>query len=146
MSEIVSDAAIAISLLSFCLSGYAVFRDRGAVSASAKYLSSFQNLSDGIYVHVVNSGRRPVTIRRLVLEVENGSSFEHKLVKDRQPVRLLESVDYEFQVNPQNSEILRWAESKVLRSVVEDSRGKKYDVKGLVEIINEHATNIKQAI
>src|SRR3989344_8290719 len=105
-----SEAAIVLSILSLGLSAYAVFRDKGTVSALARYLPSFQNCSDGIYVHVVNSGRRPVTVRRLVLQLEGGVNYEHQLKIDKQPVRLLESEDYEFQVNPQNSELLKWVE------------------------------------
>lgn len=146
MSECtLSGIAIAISVVSLGLAIYVTVRDRGAVSASARYLPSFQSLSDGIYIHVVNSGRRPVTVRRLLLEAE-GRSYEHRLEKEKQPVRLMESEDYEFQVNPQNSEMLKWAESKILEAAVEDSRGKKYTVDFLAKIINENSANIQKAI
>lgn len=141
-----SGIAITISVVSLGLSVFVVFRDKGTVSASSRYLPSFQNLSDGIYVHIVNSGRRPVTVRRLVLEIEDGNSYEHKLEKERQPVRLLESEEYEFQLNPQNSEILKWAESKIVKAVVEDSRGKQFKVEDLAEILNTNSNNIQKAI
>jgi hypothetical protein len=146
MSECtLSSIAIAIAVVSLGLSIYVAVRDRGTVSASARYLPSFQNLSDGIFIHVVNSGRRPVTVRRLLLEAE-GKSYEHKLEIEKQRVRLMESEDYEFQVNPENSELLKWAESKVVKAVVEDSRGRKYKVEDLAKIINENSTNIQKAI
>lgn len=87
-----------------------------------------------------------MTVRRLVLEIEDGNSYEHKLEKERQPVRLLESEEYEFQLNPQNSEILKWAESKIVKAVVEDSRGKQFKVEDLAEILNTNSNNIQKAI
>lgn len=144
-SDYLSGAAIGITVISLGLSVYLAIRDRGTVSASARYLPSFQNLSDGIYIHVVNSGRRPVTIRRLLLEAE-GERHEYKLENEKQPVRLMESEDCEFQINPDNSELLKWAKSKITKATVEDSRGNKYRVEDLAEIINANSANIQKAI
>jgi hypothetical protein len=112
----------------------------------ARYLPTYENFADGIYVHVVNSGRRPVTVRRLVLETIGGTTYEHKLERQKQSIRLMESEDYEFQVNPENSEILKWAESKIAKAVVKDSRGKEYKVEELAAIINANSKNIQKAI
>ncbi len=138
--------AFVISLISLALSTYVAFRDRGNVTASARYLESIQHISDAVFIHVVNSGRRPVTVRRLVFETHNGHRLEHKLVKESHPVRLMESEDYEFQINAENSVITNWAGSKIVKAALEDSRGKKYEVEDLAELINRKGKYLKSAI
>lgn len=139
-------AAIVISLFSLGVSAYVAYRDRGKVSASARYLESYQNMSDGIYIHVVNSGRRPVTIRRLIMKTSDGNVIENPLRNNKDPIRLMESEDYEFQLNAQNSEIQEWSKSTIIEAVVEDSRGKQYNVSNLVEAINSNAEDLQAAL
>jgi hypothetical protein len=138
--------AIVISLFSLGISAYVAYRDHGKVSASARYLESYQHMSDGIYIHVVNSGRRPVTIRRLILKTSDGKVIEEPLRNNKNPIRLLESEDYEFQLNAQNSEIHEWSKSTITKAIVEDSRGKAYNVSNLVEAINSNAEHLQAAL
>lgn len=141
-----SGAAIVISLVSLGISAYVAYRDKGTITATSRYLESYQHMSDGIYIHVVNSGRRPVTLRRLLLRATDGSLIERGLGKDERSLRLLESEDHEFQLNPQNSDITEWSQMKFSEAVVEDSRGKKYQITGLVEAINENAEHLQSAL
>ena len=141
-----SGVAVSISLISLCVSIYVALRDRGSITAWARYLSSFENLSDGILVHVVNSGRRPETVRRLLLHTIDGKQYEHKLERGDQAIRLLESEDYEFQINLENSELRNWAESHIVRAQIQSSRGKLYEVENLAAIVNANAETIRKAI
>ena len=141
-----SGAAITIAIFGFGLSAYIAFRDRGTVTASARYLESYQHMSDGIYVHVVNSGRRPVTIRRLKFTTMAGSTIERPIRENGKPIRLLESEDYEFQLNAQNSEIQEWSRSTITKAVIEDSRGKEYHISELVDAINSNAQHLQSAL
>jgi len=142
----VSGIAITIALVSLGVSAFVAFRDRGTITAAARYLESYEHISDGVYVHIVNSGRRPVTIRRLLLTTEDGKEIERRIGENGNPVRLLESEDCEFQLNAQNSEIQEWSSSVIKKAVVEDSHGKQYEVSGLVEAINQNAEHLQQAL
>lgn len=142
----VSGIAITIALLSLGISAYVAIRDRGTITATARYLESYQHMSDGVYVHIVNSGRRPVTIRRLLLSTEDGKQIDHRIGENDKPVGLLESENCEFQLNAKNSEILEWSASVIKKAVVEDSRGTKYQVTGLAEAINQNAEHFQQAL
>lgn len=139
-------AAIVISLCSLGITAYVAYRDRGTITATSRYLESYQHMSDGIYIHVVNSGRRPVTIRRLLLRPADGNVIERRLGENERPLRLLESEDHEFQLNAQNSDITEWSQLRIAEAVVEDSRGKEYKVAGLVEAINENAEHLHSAL
>jgi hypothetical protein len=141
-----SGAAIIIAILGLGVSIYVAYRDRSTVTASARYLKSYQDMSDGIYIHVVNSGRRPVTMRRLLLRTSTGSVIEHRLDKDGKPLRLLENEDHKLQLNTQNSKIKEWSQSMISDAIVEDSRGKEYRVIDLAETINRNAKHLQSAL
>lgn len=132
-----SITAIVISGISFALSAYLAIRDRGDVTASARYPERFKK----IFVHVVNSGRRPVTLRHLIVETQDGARYEYKILNGDAPIRLMESEDHEFPLPSKDTEIDKFAKTKVIAAELEDSRGKKYVVKDLANLINNYATD-----
>lgn len=146
IANYLSGAAIAISLLSLGLTAFLAFRDRSRISAAASYLESFENIADAIYLHVVNDGRRPITIRRLVVESDRGNRFEHKFQRDGRAIRLVESEDIEIALDSENSEIAKWLDSKIAKAQIEDSRGTLYNIEGLVEVLNANAEHLRSAI
>ena len=146
IANYLSGAAISISLLSLGLTAYLAFRDRSHISAAATYLSSFENMADAVYIHIVNDGRRPVTIRRLVVESTTGSRFEFKFQRNGRAIRLVESEDFEMALDSKKSEITSWVEASVEKAYIEDSKGVLYIVEGFAEILNANAENIKNAI
>jgi hypothetical protein len=132
-----SVAAIAISLISLGLSAYIAVRDRGHITASARYPKRFNPVS----VHAVNSGRRPVTLRRLILKTQDGQSYEYPLLNGETPVRLMESEDYEFPLPVSDTEVQQWAKTKIIKAELVDSYGKKHVVEDMVKISNKYAAD-----
>lgn len=143
---VLSGIAIVISILSFTVSAYVAYRDRGTITAMSRYLESYEHMSDGIFIHVVNSGRRPVTIRHVLLRAASGDVFEKRIGENNRPLRLLENEDHEFQLNAENSDITAWSRTRISKAVVEDSRGREYKIEGLVKSINENAERLQSAI
>lgn len=137
VSAYLSGAAIAISVLSLGLSGYLAFRDRGHIMASARYPTRFSPIS----IHAVNSGRRPVTLRRLILKTQDGKRYEYPFLKGESPIRLMESEDHEFPLSVSDTEVQQWAKTKIIKAELADSRGKKYAVEDMVEISNTYAAD-----
>jgi len=78
-----------------------------------------------------------------MLATAESATIEHPIRKNGSPVKLLESEDYEFQLNAQNSEIQSWNHSIITKAVVEDSRGKEYKVAGLVDAIVKNAEHLQ---
>ena len=136
--------AIAISMVSLGLHAYLAFRDRAQLSAACSYLCSFEHMTDAVSIHVVNAGRRPLTIRRLVVESDSGGQFKHKFQRaDGRALRLVESEDVEIILDSTNSEIAKWLDSKIFKAYIEDSKGKCHRVEGLVTILNENAQHLR---
>ena len=139
LSVSLSASAILISLLSLTLSGYLAFRDRSHLSVKATYLSSWENIADAVFLHIVNDGRRPITARRLIIESLNGKTDQHELKRDERVVGLLESEDFEIALDANNSNIVEWARLQVSKAYVEDSKGRQYNVDGFVNSLGEYA-------
>jgi hypothetical protein len=135
-------AAFVVSMASLALSTYAVVRDRGTITASARYPKRFRK----VLIHVVNSGRRPVTLRRLVLQARGGEHYEYPLLKGEESVRLMESEAFEGPLPAPDQDVSQWANTEFSKCEIEDSRGKKYSVDGLAKLLSEYATDLSTAI
>jgi hypothetical protein len=103
-------------------------------------------MADAVYLHVVNDGRRAITIRRLVIVSDTGARFEHKFQREGRALRLVESEDVEIALDSNNSEIAKWLTSKMSKAHIEDSTGKLFVVDDLVEILNEHSKTLRNTI
>lgn len=141
LSVFLSATAILIALFSFALSVYLAFRDRSHLSVEATYLSSWENMADAVFLHIVNDGRRSITARRLILESLDGETVQHELKRDERVVRLLESEDFEIALDAINSDIVGWARSQVSKAYVEDSKGRQFNAEGFVKSLSEYAKN-----
>jgi len=116
-------------------------RDTYRVAVEGRYLSSFEHLSDGIYIRVVNSGRRPVTLRYLVLSLKTGEKHElpiNPADPNHHPL-LAESQFYEVQYNDKNIDFGEVPWGQVTRVEIEESRGWRYEIADLAEVISENA-------
>jgi len=137
-SDIFSFAAFFVSLASLGVSWFVALRDRRDIVASAKESQAFHP----VIVHIVNVGRRPITIKQLTIKTLNGEVFNLP-VENR---RLMESEFYEFEFSPPNDVIKQWSNSKIIKVQVEDSCGKFYMVKSLVELANKYVAGQNQQI
>ena len=146
LSVFLSTSAILISLLSLALSGYLAFRDRSHLSVEATYLSSWENIADAVFLRIVNDGRRPITVRRQILESLNGETDQHELKRDERVVGLLESEDFEIALDLTNSNIVEWARSQISKAYVEDSKGCQYNADGFVKSLGEYAENMQNPL
>lgn len=127
------------NIFSFALSVFLAIRDRPHLSVEARYLPSWENISDAIFLHIVNDGRRPITARSLIIEFLNGETDRHELKCDERVVRLLESEDFEIALDANNSNIIEWAKLQVSKAYVEDSKGSQYNADGFVNSLDEYA-------
>lgn len=141
-SVLLSACAILIALFSFALSAYLAFRDRSHLSVEATYLPSWENMSDAIFLHIVNDGRRPLTARRLIVESLNGETDQHDLKRNNKAVRLMESEDFEVGLDANNSNIVEWTRLRISRAYVEDSKGRQFDAHGFVNSLDKFARNL----
>ena len=142
LSIALSASAVLIALLSFALSGYLAFRDRSHLTVEARYLCSYENMSDAIYLHIVNDGRRPITVKRLVIKLLNGETVQYKLKSNDKDVRLMESQDFEMSLDSINSDINEWARMRASKAYVVDSKDRKYNTDGFVDSLSEYARNL----
>ena len=104
-------------------------------------MSSWENMADAIFLHIVNDGRRPITAKRLILEFLNGEKDQYELKRDERVVRLLESEDFEIALHANNSDIVEWARSQVSKAYVEDSKSRQFNAEGFVKSLSEYAKN-----
>lgn len=150
MSDLYSGAALAISIISIIanlgLGAYVAFRDRGHIVASGRKPEG--PIFDAVLVHAVNTGRRPVTLRRLILKTRDGTSYERPLFsRQGNTVRLMESEDYEFRLDLlEDPDSGKWAATGLVSATLEDSRGKVYQAHDLAEIIGAVARKLHAPI
>ena len=111
----------------------ALLRDRYRVSASASTVSD-RRFTDSVIVHVVNSGRRPLTLRVLFLVARDGTRCEFPFSKQG-PIRLMENQDHEFTLSLLDQDVHRCVAGGLMKTGLMDSRGKEWPVSGLTEIV-----------
>jgi len=156
MKEYLPIISIIISAFSISIAFYVMFRDRTRFDVSGEYKESFANMVDGIYIKIVNSGRRPITLYALNFITANGkdhkfritnsinqkssSPFEHR---DSSNPCLSESQFFEILLDRTNFNFETFELGEVSCIKIESSTGKAKEVKGLAKIVKKQAPLLK---
>jgi hypothetical protein len=135
----ISSISLSLSAISLGLSLYVIRRDKGVSATASACMDGNELIGYKIGVYIVNLGRKPVTLRGIVVENYDGEVFRHRLkdVKDDN-IKLSQSEFYEFILAQDNSEITQWAKSKIKSVKVVDSSGDAWEVKDFANTINNY--------
>lgn len=160
MKEALPYISICISVVSLCIAFYVMFRDRTRFDVSGSYRESFANMVDGIYIKIVNSGRRPITLHSLIFTCIDGQShkfritnsigqragspFENRDLSLSHPC-LSESQFFEFLLDSTNFDFGTCNLKSVASIEVESSTGASKQVKGLAEEVKKNAHHLKSS-
>lgn len=156
MKEYLSIISIFISMLSLSIAFYVMLRDRTRFDVSGEYKESFANMVDGIYIKVVNSGRRPITLYALNFITKNGEDHKFRITnsinkrsdssfesKDSTNPCLSESQFFEILLDRTNFNFESFSLGEVVSIKIESSTGKSKEVKGLAKIVKKQASLLK---
>ena len=95
---------------------------------------------------MVNSGRRPITLRRLIFLREDGTPYEYPLGA-KGSIRLMENEDHEFTLSLlDNEELQRCVMAGIVDAVIEDSHGASWPVEDLLEIVKRNVGKLTAPI
>ncbi len=144
-SVYIAVASLAISAISLTLSLIAFLRDQYRLTASARTPTGPIGL-ESVIVHVVNSGRRPITLRYLVFVLRDGTRCERSL-GDKSSLRLMENEDHEFALSLlNNGDLQRCVTTGLIDARIEDSHGRKWPVEDLLEIVRRNVGKLTTPI
>lgn len=156
MKEALPYISICISVASLCIAFYVMFRDRTRFDVSGSYRESFANMVDGIYIKIVNSGRRPITLNSLVFTCTDGQAHKFKITnsigqrvgspfdnRDCCHPCLSESQFFEFLLDNTNFDFETCNLESVATIEVESSTGASKKIKGLAEEVKKNAHHLK---
>lgn len=159
MNENISIAGALIALCSLAISFYVMFRDKRRIDIEASYLNSFEHMADGIYLKVVNSGRRPVTLHKLVFGFSDGDIQEtriHNSINERLSTPfekrddshpcLSESQIFEIRLDSTNFHFDEMKLDKLIFLKLIDSTGKSKKLTSLANSIKTNAKYLKGKI
>ncbi len=156
MKEFLPIISIIISVLSLSIAFYVMFRDRIRFDVSGEYKESFANMVDVIYIKIVNSGRRPITLYALNFIAKNGENHKFRITnsinqkaaspfenRDLNHPCLSESQFFEILLDRTNFNFDTFELGEVNCIKIESSTGKSKEVKGLAKIVKEQAPLLK---
>lgn len=134
----ISTVALLLSAFSLCLSLYVIRRDKGLSASINTYVDANELLGYKIGIYIVNIGKDPRTVRKLVLTSDDGEKFEHVIRNDKGGLlKLAQSDFYEHLLDQRNSSIIEWAKSKLKHVEIQDSYGDSFEVKDFANAINQ---------
>lgn len=135
----ISSISLLLSFVSLCVSLYVMRRDQGLSASANAYMDPHELLGYTLGIYLVNTGKNPLTIRKLVIEQQNGDKFEHP-VRDKtgNPLKLAQSEFHELFLTQNNSALTEWVKLQIKSAKALDSYGKTWNVKDFAEIINHH--------
>lgn len=135
----ISSISLFLSIASLCISLYAIHRNQGLSASANAYINTHELLGYTLGIYLVNMGISPVTIRKLIIEQQNGEKFEH-LIKGEagNRLKLAQSEFHELILTQSNSALVDWVKFKIKSAQILDSYGKTWEVKDFAEIINHH--------
>lgn len=156
LNNLLSILGFPISIISLVIAVYAVLRDSVRLEVEGRYVESFANISDGIYIKIVNSGRRPITLYSLNFIDVNGKVSQFKITnsigvrvnsifeaRDNGVPILAESQYFEFELNNENFNFSEVNLSSLKEISVTSSTGKVAKVKGIADKIKMSALAAK---
>lgn len=148
-----------ISLASLCIALYVMFRDRTRFDVSGSYKESFANIVDGVYIKIVNSGRRPITLYSLAFTCIDGQVHRFRIdnsigqkagtpfeSRDLCHPCLSESEFFEFLLDRTNFDFGSFDLGSIASIEVESSTGTSKKVKGLAEEVKKNAHHLKSSM
>src|SRR5690606_9302913 len=120
------------------------------------YKESFANMIDGIYVKVVNSGRRPITLYALSFVTSDGKDHKFRITKsigqrigspfergDLSNPCLSESQFFEFVLDSTNFNFAAINLESLVFVKIESSTGTSKEIEGMANEIKKHAHYLK---
>ncbi|MCX8761002.1 hypothetical protein NOK73_07800, partial [Vibrio parahaemolyticus] len=146
--------AIFISILSLSLSLFVAFRDATRFSVVTRYLESFENMSDAVYLKIVNTGRRPITLDRIDFKFSDSPTQSIKLNTHTmrradpfdnsiaQPITLSESQFFEFTLDSRTHDFSNYDFSKLVEVKTLISRGKGVSLRTLTKSLRSKGNNL----
>ena len=156
MKEALPIISICISVASFGIAFYVMFRDRTRFDVSGSYKESFANMVDGIYVKIVNSGRRPITLYALTFLTSDGKEHRFRITKsigdragspfesrDLSNPCLSESQFFEFVLDSTNFDFGTIDLESLASVEIESSTGASKKIKGLADAVKKNASYLK---
>ncbi|RZQ19024.1 hypothetical protein D8T36_22315 [Vibrio vulnificus] len=137
MDNILSIAAIILSILSLLLSVYVTWKDRGRLKI---YAHPVKHPDTDEYsftsINVVNTGRRVVLMKYFVGEYFDGSTARYCLNSTCEVVVLTEGQDFKYKLGKFDGPMVNMRDenqhedSEIKNCLFEDTMGKKWKVKG----------------
>jgi hypothetical protein len=156
MKEVLPYISICISVVSLGIALYVMFRDRTRFDVSGSYKESFANMVDGIYIKVVNSGRRPITLYALVFVNDDGKPHKFRITKsigervesafesrDLSNPCLAESQFFEFLLDTTNFDFCPINFASLASIKIESSTGASKEIPGLASEVKTNAHYLK---
>ncbi|MGI2070422.1 hypothetical protein [Shewanella baltica] len=158
MKEALPYISICISVASICIAFYVMFRDRTRFDVSGSYRESFANMVDGIYIKIVNSGRRPITLYSLIFTCQDGKAHKFRITnsvgqragspfenRDLGHPCLSESQFFELLLDSTNFDFGTCNLESVVSIKIESSTGASKQIKGLAEEVKKNAHHLKSS-
>ena len=158
MKEALPYISICISVASIGIAFYVMFRDRTRFDVSGSYKESFANMIDGVYVKIVNSGRRPITLYALKFACDDGKVHRFRITnsigervgspfesRDLCHPCLGESQFFEFLLDSTNFDFGSLNLESVDSVEVESSTGVSKKIEGLAGEVKKNAHYLKQS-
>ena len=158
MKDVLPIISICISVAGFCMAFYVMFRDRTRFDVSGSYKESFANMVDGIYVKIVNSGRRPITLYALTFVTSDGKDHKFRITKsigervgspfenrDLSNPCLSESQYFEFVLDSKNFDFGTINLELLAFVKIESSTGTSKKIRGLASEVKKNAHHLKSS-
>lgn len=158
MKEALPYISICISVVSLCIAFYVMFRDRTRFDVSGLYKKSFANMVDGIYVKIVNSGRRPITLDFLIFTCTDGKAYKFRITnsisqragtpfdsRDFDYPYLSESQFFEFLLDSTNFDFGTCHLESLVSIKISLSTGTLKKIKGLAEEVKNNAHHLNSS-
>lgn len=126
---IIASIALFVSFTSLGVSAFVALRDRGRLCAKSK-LFEYEDGTASIQIEAVNKGRRPVILKLLTFEYEDGSQRNKCTGDYEKGMRLVEREPFLEQIDRMHRMLLNEDAAALTDLWFVDSIGRKHRVKG----------------
>jgi hypothetical protein len=126
-SELMSLTAVVIALGSLVVSFWVSWGDRPKLKVSTQFYPGFEDAPPKFRVWAVNAGKRPIILRLLGGDHEDGWSGTY-LGESGKGLRLGENEFFEDNISPGHNIFIHPGGSRLVRMWFEDSLGRRYPV------------------
>jgi hypothetical protein len=126
---VIAIIALIVSFTSLGVSAFVALRDRGRLCVKSKFFS-YEDGTASIQVEAVNKGRRPIILKRLTFEYEDGSQRNECVGDYEKGMRLGEHEAFSEQIDRMHRMLLSEDSAALTDLWFVDSIGRKHRVKG----------------